>query len=84
MEEMIAQTGQNGFHFVDEAAPPSLMKQLAIEIIRRKLVVSWWTNVRFEKSFTLDLCILLKASGCIAVSVGWEFLIWIRPVGSVL
>ena len=72
MEEMVAQTGQNGFHFVDEAAPPSLMKSLAIEIIRRGLVVSWWTNVRFEKSFTLDLCLLLKASGCIAVSGGLE------------
>ena len=72
MEEMIAQTGQNGFHFVDEAAPPSLMKSLAIEIIRRKLVVSWWTNVRFEKSFTRDLCYLLSASGCIAVSGGLE------------
>ena len=72
MEEMIAKTGQNGFHFVDEAAPPSLMKALAIEIIRRKLVVSWWANVRFEKSFTQDLCQLLKASGCIAVSGGLE------------
>ena len=72
MEEMIAQTGQNGFHFVDEAAPPALMKALAQEIIRRKLVVSWWANVRFEKSFTRDLCLLLKASGCIAVSGGLE------------
>ena len=72
MEEMIAQTGQNGFHFVDEAAPPSLMRALALEIVRRKLVVSWWTNIRFEKSFTLDLCLLLKASGCIAVSGGLE------------
>lgn len=72
MEIMIAQTGQNGFHFVDEAAPPALMKALAIEIIRRKLVVSWWANVRFEKSFTQDLCLLLKASGCIAVSGGLE------------
>jgi radical SAM superfamily enzyme YgiQ (UPF0313 family) len=72
MQEMIAQTGQNGFHFVDEAAPPSLMKSLAIEIIKRKIVVSWWTNVRFEKSFTQDLCLLLKASGCIAVSGGLE------------
>jgi hypothetical protein len=72
MEEMIAQTGQNGFHFVDEAAPPSLMKSLAIEIIRRRLVVSWWANVRFEKSFTRDLCLLLKSSGCIAVSGGLE------------
>lgn len=72
MEEMIRQTGQTGFHFVDEAAPPSLMKALAIEIIRRRLVVTWWTNVRFEKSFTRDLCQLLKASGCIAVSGGLE------------
>jgi len=72
MEEMIAQTGENGFHFVDEAAPPALMRALALEIIRRKLVVSWWTNVRFEKSFSRDLCLLLKASGCIAVSGGLE------------
>jgi len=72
METMIAQTGENGFHFVDEAAPPALMRALAIEIIRRKLIVSWWTNVRFEKSFTRDLCLLLKASGCIAVSGGLE------------
>jgi len=63
MEEIIAQTGQNGFHFVDEAAPPALMRALSIEIIKRKLIVSWWANIRFEKSFTRDLCILLKAAG---------------------
>jgi hypothetical protein len=72
MEEMIAQTGQNGFHFVDEAAPPALMRALALEILRRKLTVTWWTNIRFEKSFSQDLCLLLKASGCIAVSGGLE------------
>lgn len=72
MEELIVQTGQTGFHFVDEAAPPALMRELALEIIRRKMVVSWWTNVRFEKAFTRDLCLLLKASGCIAVSGGLE------------
>jgi hypothetical protein len=72
IEEMIAQTGQNGFHFVDEAAPPALMRALALEIVRRKLTITWWTNIRFEKSFTKDLCQLLKASGCIAVSGGLE------------
>lgn len=72
METIMAQTGNNGFHFVDEAAPPALMRELALEILRRKLVVSWWTNIRFEKSFTRDLCLLLKASGCIAVSGGLE------------
>ena len=72
MEELIAQTGENGFHFVDEAAPPALMREVALEIIKRKLVVTWWTNIRFEKSFTQDLCLLLKLSGCIAVSGGLE------------
>ncbi|MGB2273045.1 MAG: B12-binding domain-containing radical SAM protein [Flavicella sp.] len=72
MEQMIAQTGETGFHFVDEAAPPALMKALAIEIIQRDINVTWWTNIRFEKSFTNDLCLLLKESGCIAVSGGLE------------
>ena len=72
MQELVEKTGENGFHFVDEAAPPSLMKAVAIEIIKRKIVVSWWANVRFEKSFTRDLCLLLKEAGCIAVSGGLE------------
>jgi hypothetical protein len=72
MEQLMLQTGQNGFHFVDEAAPPALMRELALEILRRNLAVTWWTNIRFEKSFTADLCKLLKASGCIAVSGGLE------------
>jgi hypothetical protein len=72
MEELILQTGETGFHFVDEAAPPALMRELALEIIKRKIVVTWWTNIRFEKNFSQDLCILLKKSGCIAVSGGLE------------
>lgn len=72
IEELSIKTGQNGFHFVDEAAPPALMREVALEILRRKLAVTWWTNIRFEKSFTADLCLLLKASGCIAVSGGLE------------
>lgn len=72
VEEMIAQTGETGFHFVDEAAPPALMKAFALEIIKRKIIITWWTNIRFEKNFTQDLCYLLKVSGCIAVSGGLE------------
>lgn len=72
MEDQIRQTGETGFHFVDEAAPPALMREVAIEILKRKLKVTWWTNIRFEKRFTSDLCRLLKASGCIAVSGGLE------------
>ena len=72
METLIQETGDRGFHFVDEAAPPALMRAVAQEILKRKLTVAWWTNIRFEKSFTFDLCRLLKASGCVAVSGGLE------------
>jgi hypothetical protein len=72
MEEMIAETGNTGFHFVDEAAPPALLRKLAEEILERKLVVTYWTNVRFDKTYTAELCYLLAKSGCIAVSGGLE------------
>lgn len=72
MQEMMDKTGTSGFHFVDEATPPALMRALALEIISRKMVLSWWANIRFEKAFTRDLCQLLKASGCIAISGGLE------------
>lgn len=72
MEAMIAETGNTGFHFVDEAAPPALLRKLAEEILARGLVVSYWTNVRFDKTYTPELCYLLAKSGCIAVSGGLE------------
>ena len=72
LEAIIKQTGTFGFHFVDEAASPALLRSLAKEIIARKLTVAWWTNIRFEQSFTAELCQLLKQSGCIAVSGGLE------------
>ena len=72
MEAQIKATGSRGFHFVDEAAPPALLRKLAEEIIRRRLTVTYWTNVRFDSTFTPELCYLLAKSGCIAVSGGLE------------
>jgi len=72
IEQVMAQTGQTGFHFVDEAAPPAALKELALELLRRKISISWWTNIRFENAFTEDLCRLLAASGCIAATGGLE------------
>lgn len=72
IEAIVAETGQSGFHFVDEAAPPKILKALAEELIRRKVVISWWGNIRFEKTFTPELSELLAQSGCIAMSGGLE------------
>nr|WP_277881488.1 radical SAM protein [Hymenobacter cyanobacteriorum] len=72
IEQIIAQTGQTGFHFVDEAAPPLALRDLAVELLKRRVPITWWGNIRFEKTFSADLCRLLAASGCIAVSGGLE------------
>jgi hypothetical protein len=72
IEKMIAATGTRGFHFVDEAAPPALLKALALRILERGLVITWWGNIRFEKTFDQELTELLARSGCIAVSGGLE------------
>ena len=72
IEAIVAETGQTGFHFVDEAAPPKALKALAEELQRRRTAVSWWGNIRFEKSFSPVLCRLLADSGCIAISGGLE------------
>ena len=72
IEAIVAETGQTGFHLVDEAAPPKALKAMAAELQRRRLAISWWGNIRFEKTFTPALCQELADSGCIAISGGLE------------
>lgn len=72
IEQLIAETGCRGFHFVDEAAPPAALKALALGLLERRITIRWWGNIRFEQAFSPDLCRLLAASGCIAVTAGLE------------
>ncbi|MGL6077722.1 B12-binding domain-containing radical SAM protein [Methyloversatilis discipulorum] len=72
VEAIVAETGQSGFHLVDEAAPPKSLRAFAAELKRRDVSISWWGNIRFEKSFTPELCLELADSGCIAISGGLE------------
>lgn len=72
IKALIAETGQTGFHFVDEAAPPKALFALATKLIEQKIVITWWGNIRFEKTFTAEKCQLLADSGCIAISGGLE------------
>lgn len=72
IKQLVAETGRREFHFVDEAAPPAALKALALALIERNIGISWWSNIRFEEAFSPDLCKLLAASGCIAVTAGLE------------
>ena len=66
------ETGQTGFHFTDEALPPALIRQLCDELLSRGETITWWGNVRFDKSFTPSLTGLMARAGCIAVTGGLE------------
>ena len=72
MEAISRQTGRTGFHFVDEAAPPALLRALSEELIRRKSSFQWWGNIRFDKAFTPELTAKMSQAGCIAVTGGLE------------
>jgi hypothetical protein len=72
METVIGETGRSGFHFVDEALPPSALRNLSHELLRRGLTTSWWGNVRFERAFTPELVDLLASAGCVGVTGGLE------------
>jgi hypothetical protein len=72
IEALVRETGETGFHFVDEAAPPAMLRALAERLIERRVAITWWGNIRFESHFTPELCELLARSGCVAVSGGLE------------
>jgi radical SAM superfamily enzyme YgiQ (UPF0313 family) len=72
MKRLSYESGSSGFHFVDEAAPPAVLKKLSEKLIDEKLSFSWWGNIRFEKTFTKELTELMGDAGCVAVSGGLE------------
>jgi radical SAM superfamily enzyme YgiQ (UPF0313 family) len=69
---LVEETGETGFHFVDEAAPPAMLRALSQRLIERGVRVTWWGNIRFEKTFTPALCDLMARAGCIAITGGLE------------
>lgn len=72
IEALTRETGESGFHFVDEAAPPKTLLALSKRLLERGVQVSWWGNIRFEKTFTPEVTRKLAEGGCIAVSGGLE------------
>lgn len=72
IEELVEDSGQSGFHLVDEAAPPRLLRDLALSLLARAQVVTLWGNIRFERAFTPDLCRLLAQAGLVMVTGGLE------------
>jgi radical SAM superfamily enzyme YgiQ (UPF0313 family) len=71
IEAIVAETGQTGFHFVDEAAPPKSLKALAPSCS----AAGWHQLVGqhpLREELHPELCQELADSGCIAISGGLE------------
>lgn len=75
LEKQTQLTGVKGIHFVDEACPPVFMQKFALLNLAassKAQKISWWGNIRFEKTFSKDLADLLAYAGLTAVSAGIE------------
>jgi hypothetical protein len=72
MKRLHAESGSSGFHFVDEAAPPAVLKELSRQLVAEGLSFSWWGNIRFEKAFSREVTEMMSDAGCVAVSGGLE------------
>ena len=64
--------GVRGIHFVDEALPPRLLSDFAFQNALCGSPLSFWGNVRFEKSYNRDTADFLSYGGLTAVSGGIE------------
>jgi hypothetical protein len=71
IKALIDETGETGFHFVDEAMPPALVRRLAERLIAEQMSIAWWGNARFDRAFE-GMGALLAESGCIGITGGLE------------
>ncbi len=71
IKDIINETGQSGFHFVDEALPPAIVKKFCEKLIAEQLKITWWGNLRFDKNFA-NIAELMSEAGCVAVTGGLE------------
>lgn len=73
LTEQAKQTGIYGIHFVDEASPPKSLIEFGLENCKtQNHRLTFWGNIRFEKTFTRDLADFLVYSGLTGVSGGIE------------
>lgn len=73
LSEQAQKAGVFGIHFVDEACPPAGLTQFALlNAASKNRHLTFWGNVRFEKTFTRDAADLLSYGGLTAVSAGIE------------
>ena len=70
--EKFVQSNVRSFHFVDEAMPPRLVREVCDEILKRGLEVAWWGNIRFDTAFTPALAKKMAKAGCLCVTGGLE------------
>lgn len=67
----IAEFAEYVYFSVDVLAP-AMQLRLAEELVARGITLCWGAEIRLEKYWSPERCELLRRSGCVAVSVGFE------------
>lgn len=67
----ISQFAKFIYFSVDVLAPATILR-FAERVVEAGLDFRWGAEIRLEKYWSVDRCLTLKRSGCVAVSVGFE------------
>jgi anaerobic magnesium-protoporphyrin IX monomethyl ester cyclase len=59
-------------YFSVDVLAPATMLRFAERAVAERLDIRWGAEIRLEKYWSRERCELLRASGCVAVSVGFE------------
>jgi hypothetical protein len=63
---------QRFIYFAVDVLSPKGIREMAEAIISENIEIRWGAELRLEKTYKADLARLLKKSGCVALSVGYE------------
>ncbi|MBW1799292.1 MAG: radical SAM protein [Deltaproteobacteria bacterium] len=74
LKDILSSTGIKIFHFADESARPEVLEYLSKQIMKDGLNINWVANIRCDKDFTIERCMLYRKAGCRFLYVGVESL----------
>jgi hypothetical protein len=72
LQYVMDSTGISHFQFTDENIRPTRLREISKEILKQKLSIRWFIQVRFEREFDYSILKLMKEAGCYAIEFGLE------------
>lgn len=59
-------------YFSVDVVAPNYLSRIASGLVANSIPVLWGAELRLERHYTSETCSMLRSSGCVAISVGFE------------